>query len=140
MKKNLILCLGIVFIAASVSFADNSKTENKLDFWEKLRNKIETLMPKKELPVTTAVGGVRGIKNETAGNLYWKDPEAKVNVPEEELEIFKTALQLVDEGKAQEAGVLFEKFISEFPESHLTADARQAVAVIQAAAGEPDGE
>ncbi len=138
MKKIFMLLLGFVLIA-SVSFADDKKTDKDLSFWEKLKKKIEMITPKKKLPITTAVGGVRGVKNESADTLYWKGTEDGIVVSEEELEIFKTALQFAEEGQVKEAGAIFEKFMKDFPDSHLYEDARKAVAVIQAEAGGSGG-
>ncbi len=134
MKKIFILFIGFVLIA-SVSFADDKKTDKDMSFWEKLKTKIEKITPKKKLPITTAVGGVRGVKNESADMLYWKDSEDGIAVSEEELEIFKTALQFAEEGQVREAGAIFEKFMKDFPDSQLSEDARMAVAVIQVEIG-----
>ncbi len=134
MKKIFMLFLGF-FLIASVSFADDKKTDKDLSFWEKLRKKIEMITPKKKLPVTTAVGGVRGIKNESADTLYWKGTEDGVAVSEEELEIFKTAIQFAEEDQVKESMAIFEKFIKDFPDSPLCEDARKAVAIIQTEAG-----
>ena len=134
MKKIFMLLLGFVLIA-SVSFADDKKTDKDVSFWEKIKKKIEMITPTKKLPITTAVGGVRGVKNESADTLYWKGAEDGIAVSEEELEIFKTALQFAEEGQVKEAGAIFEKFMKDFPDSSLYEDARKAVDVIQAEAG-----
>jgi len=72
-------------------------------------------------------------------DLYWKGEEVSVEISEEELGKFSSALRLVEEGRMHLAGEVFEQFIEEYPDSRLSEDARQAVEVIQTEAGEAGG-
>jgi hypothetical protein len=90
----------VIVLAASVPIAAERDQEDS--FWEKLKNKIETLAPKKKTEITTAVGGVRGAKDMTQA-MYWKGEEAEVEVQEIELEQFNLALEQALEGNIQES-------------------------------------
>ena len=138
MKKMITLFLSLVLMA-SFSHAGDSRAEGQMLFWEALGKKIEGITPKKKPAAASAVWGVRGVKNRAVEDLYWKGEEVRVEISEEELDQFSSALRLVEEGRMQQAGEVFEQFIEEYPDSRLIEDARQAVEVIQTEAGEVGG-
>lgn len=123
MTRLLISCIVLVLIS-SLSFA--AEKGQKDNFWGKLKNKIETLAPKKTTEVTTAVGGVRGAKDMTQA-LYWKGEEAEVEIQEVELDQFNLALEQALEGNIHESLKRFEDFLAQYPESPLCEDAENAV-------------
>ena len=127
MTRLLISCM-VVVLAASAPFA--AEKDKEYSFWSKLRNKIETLAPKKETEVTTAVGGVRGAKDMSQA-LYWKGEESEVPVQEVELEQFNIALKQALDGNVKESLNRFENFLVQYPESPLREDAENAVSELK---------
>lgn len=126
--RGVILSLGVVLGVPPLS-AEEAPPETT-SFWGSLRQKIETMTPKKKLAVTTAVGGVRGALVE-ADDLYWKGRSEGDETPGVELEDFNNALVLFESGNAEGAQNAFNKFVDEYPESRLLSDARQALELLQ---------
>jgi len=102
-------------------------TDQELSLWERLRKKIELLTPKKKLTTTTAAGGVRGSLAD-ADDVYWKGEAKPVTIDEAELAAFGAAVALADEGKIEDAQLAFARFIKQYPDSTLRADAVAALA------------
>ena len=117
----LLVVLGIA-LASPVQAADQ-----ELSLWERLRKKIELLTPKKKLTTTTAAGGVRGSLAD-ADDVYWKGEAKPVTIDEAELAAFGAAVALADEGKTGDAQLAFARFIKQYPDSTLRADAVAALA------------
>jgi len=117
----LLVVLGIA-LASPVQAADQ-----ELSLWERLRKKIELLTPKKKLTTTTAAGGVRGSLAD-ADDVYWKGEAKPVTIDEAELAAFGAAVALADEGKIEDAQLAFARFIKQYPDSTLRADAVAALA------------
>jgi len=124
MVKILFIFLLVLSLAVPV-VADDSKKETS--FWDTLRSKIEKVTPTKKATVTTAVGGVRGAKNESGSELYWKGKEEKLEIDVEELTLFNSAMDMAIGGETNEAIVLFESFVATYPESLLHADSLLAL-------------
>ena len=101
-------------------------TDQELSLWERLRKKIELLTPKKKLTTTTAAGGVRGSLAD-ADDVYWKGEAKPVTIDEAELAAFGAAVALADEGKTEDAQLAFARFIKQYPDSTLRADAVAAL-------------
>jgi len=126
MKKEFVALLCSLVLASQAVHAEE---ESGLGlFLEKLRMRIEQLIPQKKLSATTAVGGVRGAPVETT-DVYWKG-EAKPIDPAE-LAAFQKALSLADAGKKAEAASAFAEFAKTYPDSPLRKDADQAVQLLQ---------
>jgi len=117
----LLVAFGIA-LASPVQAADQ-----ELSLWERLRKKIELLTPKKKLTTTTAAGGVRGSLAD-ADDVYWKGEAKPVTIDEAELAAFGAAVALADEGKIEDAQLAFARFIKQYPDSTLRADAVAALA------------
>jgi len=128
MRKLCIICIAIL-MSYSISIADD-ESPAKEGLWERLRVKIENVTPKKKLIAVTAVGGVRGAKNELE-ELYWKDEVKDTDVPEEELLKFSTVVHAASEAPVEKALALLEGFIVENPNSFFVNDAKDAVAQLQ---------
>ena len=124
MVKILFIFLLVLSLAALV-VADDTKKETS--FWDTLRSKIEKVTPTKKATVTTAVGGVRGAKNESGSELYWKGKEEKIEIAADELALFNSAMDTAIGGEANDAITLFESFVSNYPESLLHADSLLAL-------------
>ena len=130
------LTLAIVFtfhplFAEEVTTPPASTAEQQpTSFWDNIRKKIETFTPKKKLTATTAVGGVRGAQIES-DDLYWKGEAKPVEIDAAELDSFKNALTLFEAENTKDAILAFEKFVSDYPESKLIADAKEALKQLQ---------
>lgn len=125
MLKRLIALLvmsGIALASPAVLAADQ-----ELSLWERLRKKIELLMPKKKLVTTTAAGGVRGSQADVE-EVYWKGEAQPLTVDEFELVAFSDAIALADAGKNDEARAAFGQFVKQYPASTLRGDAEAALA------------
>ena len=126
MRQILVLCL-VVFFSAGVVFAVEDVDEKKVSLWEVIRTKIEKVTPQKKPSVTTAVGGVRGSKSETGKELHWKGEASEPVVEAMELESFEGALIEAETGNFVQARLLFENFVTDFPDSSLKNDALGAL-------------
>lgn len=124
MKTRTLLLLTLllaVWAASPVLGAD------KADFWGNLQGKLQKVTPAKKTNVTTAVGGVRAAKNESASDVYWKGKEKSHPVTEEELQKFNLAVDTKLKGNNEQAIKLFEEFLTNYPQSALRVDGLQAM-------------
>lgn len=128
MKKliAMLVMLGVVLGAPAYS-ADET---HGLSLWERLRQKIELLTPRKKISTTTAVGGVRGALAD-ADDVYWKGQANSQPIDFDELSAFKKAVALVDAGDMSGAQSAFGDFVKQHPDSRLREDAEQALAELQ---------
>ncbi len=125
MKKSYPVLLALCLLAPAVQAAD--KGDSWSGFWEKLRMRIEQMMPQKKLATTTAVGGVRGAAVEAA-DVYWKGEAKPQSIDADELTAFQKAMALVEADQKEQAQAAFTDFARTYPESPLKADADQALA------------
>lgn len=135
MKKILLSLILGASVCVSPLYAEEpteaaAKTEEASSLWDSLRNKIESLTPKKKLVSTTAVGGVRGAQIES-DDLYWKGESVAQEVNLDELTDFKNALTLYDAGNSEGAKNAFGKFVKDYPQSSLLVDANQALELLK---------
>jgi hypothetical protein len=121
-------------LIALLTLAGVATAQETPSFWEQLRNKLQGVTPQKKNTATTAVGGVRGAKDQTAENLYWKGEEKALVVSEEELSSFNNASLAAMEGRNEVALSQFQQFLSSYPQSALKPDALAAIAQLQPAA------
>ena len=132
MKKLLVSVVLIVLGLNAAGVLADEKGDANLSFWDKLRAKIEQIVPQKKVAATTAVGGVRGSQM-VVEDVYWKGEKLAGNVAAEELEAFKRAMALAVAGEPVKAQVAFNEFVSKNPESPLRKDADHALAQLQTA-------
>lgn len=130
MKTKTLLTLGTLLLIFVV--ANGVQGAGKDGFWDSLQGKLEKVTPAKKSGVTTAVGGVRGAKNESSSDMYWKGKDKSPSVPEEELQKFRTALDTKVKGNNEEALKLFQEFLNAYPQSSLRVEGLQAVEKIKA--------
>ncbi len=116
MKKVLMVFLAVLFIASVCGAAEKS------GWWTNLKGKVDKMTAPKS-QTTTAVGGVRGAKEESE-TVYWKGKE---KVSKEELDAFGRALSLALEGKVKEAEKGFKSFLDKYPKSALAEDAKKSL-------------
>lgn len=129
MKRFILLFLmGLALISQSLQAGE--KNDNKSSFWEKLRSKVESLTPQKNLGATTATGGVRGAPSSTE-DMYWKNDASAQTINSDELEFFAKAMKLAESDDKAQAQAAFSEFIKKYPESSLHKDADQALVLLQ---------
>lgn len=136
MKRCCNAALPLILIAL-LMLAGIASAQETPSFWEQLRNKLQGVTPQKKTTTTTAVGGVRGAKDQTAENLYWKGEEKPLVVSEEELASFNSAALAAMEGRNDVALSQFQQFLGSYPQSALKPDALAAIAQLQPAAAAP---
>jgi TolA-binding protein len=126
MKKLLmIILMGLAFGSQTLYADDQDGTQS---FWEKLRNKLESFVPREKVTSTTATGGVRGAPA-ASEEIYWKGEASTQTIDPDELAAFNKALAFVDSGDKAQAQSAFSEFINTYPDSPLRQDADQAMAL-----------
>lgn len=126
MKKSALVFV-LVISALLITSAYSAEKE---DFWSSLKSKVNKLAPAKSGATTTAVGGVRGAK-EDGDAVYWKGKEAEKTVPKAELDSFSSALDAAQKGDKAEAKKRFEAFVKKYPSSALAEDARKSIEMLE---------
>jgi hypothetical protein len=120
MKKEMVVFCGMMLAASVVQGAE------KDGFWDKMQNRLEKVTPAKKTSATTAVGGVRGAKNDDAADIYWKGKDKPVEAPDEELQKFNAGVEAKLKGDNELALKQFDEFIAAYPNSSLRLDSMQA--------------
>jgi hypothetical protein len=128
MKKRMI---AICFLLLAVSVAHGEQAEKKEAFWEKMTQKLEKITPAKKGATTTAVGGVRGAKNDEATDIYWKGKEKPVDIAQDEMQMFTAAVDSRIKGDKEAALRQFEEFLVMYPQSAFRVEGLQAVEKIK---------
>lgn len=124
MKKRVMLVCSMLLVAA---IAHGEQASKKDAFWDGLSKKLEKLTPTKKGATTTAVGGVRGAKNEDATDIYWKGKEKSVDMAQDELQKFNGAVESKLKGDNVQALKQFEEFLVLYPQSAFRVEGLQAV-------------
>jgi TolA-binding protein len=125
MKRLAILVfLGVLTLGSQLVYAEERGDAS--NFWEKLREKLELLVPQKKAAETTT-GGVRGAPTVTE-DMYWKGEKSSQTIDPDELDAFKKGMALMDSGEKKEAQTAFADFINKYPDSSLVNDAKEALA------------
>ena len=119
-------CLSLI---ASLAFGEQATKKDP--FWERLSQKLEKITPAKKGTTTTAVGGVRGAKNDEATDVYWKGKEKSVELSLEEMQSFSAAVDSRMKGDNQLALKQFEEFLALYPQSTFRVEGLQAVEKIR---------
>lgn len=120
MKIKIVVFCGMMLAASVVQGAE------KDGFWNRMLNRLEKVTPAKKTSTTTAVGGVRGAKNEDATDIYWKGKDKPLEVPEDELQKFNAGVETKLKGNNEQALKQFEEFLAVYPNSSLRLDGLQA--------------
>ncbi len=120
----ILILMGLAF-GSQLTYADEQG--GSADFWEKLRNKIDSFTSReKDMTPTTATAGVRGAPV-ASDDIYWKGEAPIHSIDPDELQAFKNAMGFVDAGDHKQAQAAFSEFISTYPDSPLRKDAEQAL-------------
>ena len=136
MSRKLVITFGMLALCFTMAQAQERK-ETGLSSWLKdLQKKIEAIAPKKSLPVSTGVAGVRGAKDESGKDkLYWKGKKGEEPVREEELSEFKEGIAFAQKGDTAAAIKELEEFMSQYPDSALIPDAKKSLDLLKADRG-----
>lgn len=136
MRKGLIGMIAVVVLCSGMAAAQEKREaqESGLASWlRSMRQKLDIVNPRKTLPVTTGVAGVRGAKKEEDAKLYWKGKPGDEQVSEAELAELKEAVSLAEEGKTDAAISELEEFMRQYPDSALIPDAKKTLDLVKAA-------
>ncbi len=134
MKKMLMMILTLLLCAASVPAEEQAKkAAPSITSWLKsLQYRISQIMPKKTVPMTTGVAGVRGAKEDSAAKLYWKGKKGEEPVTEEEMAKFKACIDLAEKGDRDGALKQLDEFMKLYPDSALIPDAKKTSDIVKA--------
>ena len=128
MKRGYILVCSMLLVAG---IAYGEQTGKKDGFWDNLVNKLERTAPAKKNTTTTAVGGVRGAKNDEATDIYWKGKDKTVEMGQDELQKFNSAVEAKLKGDNEAALKQFEEFLTLYPQSAFRLEGLQAAEKIR---------
>ena len=134
MYTKIVSLIVLVLIGASFAIAEEAKVqkESGLSAWLRdMQKKIEQIVPKKQLQVTTGVAGIRGSKEAAQAKLYWKGKQGDEVVTEDELGKFKKGVDLALEGDKASAQRELEEFMKLYPDSALIPDAAKTLAMVK---------
>ena len=133
--RSLWMVLLAAHLVAGAGFAqdrtDADKGEGLMGWLKSLQRKIESLAPQRSLQLSTGVAGIRGAKDDEQAKLYWKGKDTADPVTVDELSAFGAAVDLALTGKQAEAAKELEKFIAQYPDSPLIADARKTLEMVK---------
>jgi len=126
----------VLAVLASLSFAlalaqaqeQHKKSGPSISEWlNGLQKKIEQIVPRKSVPLSSGVGGVHGPAEDSQVKLYWKGNKDDDTVTAEELLKFKSAVDAA--AKNDRAGSIkgLEEFMKQYPDSALIPDAKKTV-------------
>jgi TolA-binding protein len=134
MKKLFAVILMLVLSGSMVLAQEQEKKiRPTITEWLKgLQQKIAQLAPKKSVPVSTGVAGVRGAKEDSQVKLYWKGKKGEEAVTEEELAEFKEGINSAEKGDRANAVRKLEEFMKLYPDSALVPDAKKTLDLVKA--------
>jgi TolA-binding protein len=130
MNKKLFAAVLVVLLGlGTLAIAEEpAKKESGFSDWLKtMQQKVAQLVPKKSVPMTTGVAGVRGAKEDTHAKLYWKGKKGEEAINEEELTEFKEGLDRAAKGDTEGAIHEFNEFMKLYPDSALVPDVKKAI-------------
>jgi TolA-binding protein len=131
-----ILMVTVIFSLCSWSALAQEQEKNQgagIAAWLKgIQQKISQIMPKKAVPVSTGVAGVRGAKEDSQVKLYWKGKKGEESVSQEELTEFKEGIDLAEKGDKPGAIHELEEFMKKYPDSALVPDAKKTLDLVKA--------
>ena len=130
MNKKIFTAILVVLLGFStMAIAEEpAKKESGFSEWLKsMQHKVNQLVPKKSVPLTTGVAGVRGAKEDSHAKLYWKGKKGDEAINEEELSEFKEGLDLAAKGDTPGAIHEFDEFLKLYPDSALVPDVKKSL-------------
>jgi TolA-binding protein len=135
---SIFLMLTLCCAAALAQAQEQQKTFGpSISEWLKgLQKKLEQIVPRKSVPLSTGVAGVRGAKEDPQVKLYWKGKKDDEAVTEEELTKFKSAVHAAERGDRSGAIKELDEFMKQHPDSALIPDAKKTLDLVKAAGKE----
>jgi hypothetical protein len=132
MTKKLISLIVVLVLCCATAVLAQEKSESALSAWIKsIQQKIDQIVPKKSLSLTTGVAGTRGAKEEGATKLYWKGKKGDEAVSMEELNTFKSGVDLAAKGDKDGSVKELENFMKQYPDSALVPDAKKTLDLVK---------
>jgi TolA-binding protein len=128
----LVLIFGLCAAMAAAQETQEKKSSGLSDWLRDIQKKVEQIIPKKSLPVTTGVAGVRGAKEDSQVKLYWKGKKGDESVTEGELAKFKAGIDLAAKGDKQASIKELEDFMKQYPDSPLIPDVKKTMDMVKA--------
>lgn len=119
--KSFILLLVVLFYASLV-FGQQSTV------LEKVKEKLKNVKTEERTKRSTAIAGVRGEENKEEEKLFWM---GKDSVTKEELELFKSGINKIDNGDIAGGKEIFEIFLNKHPKSALSPDAYEILKTLK---------
>lgn len=134
MKKIFSLVLMLSFCCTAATAQEQAKKAGpSISEWLRgLQNKIAQIIPKKTVPMTTSVAGVRGAREGVQAKLYWKGKKGEEAVTEEEMERFKSGVALAEKGDNEGSLKQLDDFMKQYPDSALIPDAKKTFDMVKA--------
>jgi TolA-binding protein len=132
MIRKIVIVLGMLAMCIPAVLAQENK-ESGLSAWLKeLQKKIDVITPRKSLPMSTGVAGVRGAKDDSGrSKLYWKGKKGEEPVTEEELHEFREGIAFAEKGDTIAAIRELEEFMKQYPDSALIPDAKKSLDLLR---------
>jgi hypothetical protein len=136
MKIKFIMTFMLVVLCAAAGAAgqDQAKTQSPgfAEWLKGLQQRIAQIVPKRTVPMSTGVAGVRGAKEDGHIKLYWKGKQGQDAVTEEEMGKFKACVDLAATGDRDSSLKQLEEFMKQYPDSALIPDAKKALDMVRA--------
>jgi TolA-binding protein len=127
----VLVCLSFAMALAQAQ-EQQKKFGPSISEWLKgLQKKLEQIVPRKSVPLSTGVAGVRGAKEDSQVKLYWKGKKDDEAVTEEELAKFKSAVDAAEKGDRSGAIKELEEFMKQHPDSALIPDAKKTLDLVK---------
>ena len=131
MFNKLFALVMITGLCCTAAVAQEQKGSSLADWLKTIQKKIDKIVPKKIVPLSTGVAGIRGTKEDASVKLYWKGKKSDELVTEEEMTEFKAAIDLVARGERAAAITGLEKFLTQYPDSALIPDAKKTLDLVK---------
>ncbi len=101
------------------------------EFLQRLQKKLEQIVPRKSVPLSTVAAGVHG-RESLRPKLYWKGNKEDEAVTEEELAKLKSAIEAAEHKDRTRAIKELEEFMKQYPDSTLIPDAKKTLDLVSA--------
>ena len=139
MRNKLFIFIVMIGVCCPLVQAQEQKGSALAEWLKGLQQRIALIAPKKTLPQSTMVAGVRGAKEGAPAKLYWKGKKGEAPVTEQELADLRKGLDLAAMRDNAGAARELEGFLKQYPDSALVPDAKKTLDMVKADA-RPDSE
>lgn len=134
MRNKLFIFIVMIGVCCPLVQAQEQKGSALAEWLKGLQQRIALIAPKKTLPQSTMVAGVRGAKEGAPAKLYWKGKKGEAPVTEQELAELRKGLDLAAQGDNAGAVRELEGFLKQYPDSALVPDAKKTLDMVKAEA------